>query len=78
MGHAVRAEILFPPSTERCVAQSFGGERTLQLDITILFCGHLVLFCLDLLSWQAVRDFYLPNRLRLLLSNLPLQQNDKT
>ena len=25
----------------------------------------------------AVRNFYLPNRLRLLLSNLPQQQNDE-
>ena len=30
-----------------------------------------------LLCWRAVRNFYLPNRLWLLLSNLPLQQNDK-
>ena len=36
--------ILFPPSTERCAAQSFGGERTSQLDLILLFCGHLVLF----------------------------------
>ena len=45
VGHAVCAEILFPPSTERCAAQSFGGERTSQFDLTLLFCGHLVVFC---------------------------------
>ena len=43
----------------------------------VLFLSCLDLPCLDLLSWRAVRNFYLPNRLRLLLSNLPLQQNDK-
>ena len=36
-----------------------------------------MLFCLVLISWRTVRNFYLPNRLWLLLSNLPLQQNDK-
>ena len=34
--------LLFPPSTQRRVAQSFGGELTSELDITFLFCGHLV------------------------------------
>ena len=56
-----RVGILFPPSTERCVAQSFGGERASQLDITFLFCGHLVLFCLLFLCWRAVRDLQ-PNK----------------
>ena len=34
----------------------------------------VALRCLDFRSWRAVRNFYLPNRLWLLLSNLPLQQ----
>ena len=34
--------LLFPPSTQRRAAQSFGGERTSELDIIFLFCGHLV------------------------------------
>ena len=37
----------------------------------------VALLCLDLLSWRVVRNFYPLNRLRLLLSNFPLQQNDK-
>ena len=62
VGHAVCAEILFPPSTECLAAQSFECERISQLDLTLLFCGHLVLFYLVLICWRAVRDLYPPNR----------------
>ena len=69
----------FPPSTQRSAAQSFGGERTSELLISHFFsagtsCSTVVL---DFLSWLAVRNFYPPNLLWLLLSNFPLQQNNK-
>jgi len=39
--------------------------------ILFLFCGHLVLFCLDFLSWRAVRNFYPLNMLMVLLGSSP-------
>jgi len=38
VGHRTNTDFLFssPPSTARCAAQSFGGERASQLDPTIL------------------------------------------
>ena len=71
---SVLAKFFVPTDPYLGTAQSFGAER---ISSTLLFYGHLVLFCLVFLRWRAVRNFYLLNRLWLLLSNLPLQQNDK-
>ena len=44
----------FPPSTDRCAAQSFGCERTSQVDPTIPFYVMCLGLCLFLVRWSVI------------------------